>query len=154
MALDIDEIMARVTSHAQSLGVFDEVNGHEPKNAPGRGVTAAVWVQEVDPVSGMSGLASTSIRLGLLVRLYTGMISEAPDAIDPNLIKALDALCAAYNGDFTLDGLIEQVDIFGAYGDSMRGRAGYLNQDGRMFRVMDLTVPLIVSDLWDQEATA
>lgn len=154
MALDIDGILAEVISHAQSLGVFDEVNGHEPKSAPGRGVTAAVWVQDLDPAPGMSGLASTSIRLGLMVRLYTGMISEAPDAIDPNLIAALDALCAAYNGDFTLGGAVEQVDVFGAYGDPMRGRAGYLNQDGRMFRVMDLTVPLIVSDLWDQEATA
>ena len=154
MALDIDSILTEVISHAQTLGVFQEVNGHEPKSAPGNHVTAAVWVQELDPVPGMSGLASSSIRLGLMVRMYAPMISEAPDAIDPNLLKALDALCAAYTGDFTLDGTVTEVDIFGAYGDPMRGRAGYVNQDGRMYRVMDLTVPVIVTDLWDQEATA
>lgn len=152
MALDIDEIMARVTSHAETLGVLDEVNGHEPKSAPGRGVTAAVWVQEIDPLQA-SGLDSTSVRLGLMWRLYTPMISEAPDSIDPNLLKALDALCAAYSADFDLDGALRMVDLLGAHGDPMRGRAGYLNQDGRMFRVIDLTLPLIVNDLWDQEAT-
>ena len=152
MALDIDTLLDGVISHALTLGVIDEMNGHEPKSAPGRGVTGAVWVQEIDPVPGASGLASTTIRLGLMLRLYTPMLSETPDAIDPNLIKAVDALCAAYHGDFTLNGTVMEIDLEGAYGDPLRGRAGYLNQDGRMFRVMDLTVPLIVNDLWEQEA--
>lgn len=150
MALDIDTLMARVTSHAQTLGVFRRVNGHEPKSAPGNGVTAAVWVQSVDPIES-SGLDSTTVRVELMVRLYTPMIQEAPDAIDPAVLKALDRLCAAYTGAFTLGGMVRQVDVRGAYGDPMRARAGYLNQDGRLFRVMDLTLPLIVNDLWSEE---
>lgn len=151
MALDIDTLLAEVISHAQTLGVFDQVNGHEYKSAPGRGVTAAVWVQDVMPLRS-SGLASTSVRLELMWRLYTGMISEAPDAIDPNLLKALDALCGAYSGDFTLGGSVRHIDLLGAHGDPMRGRAGYLNQDGRLYRVMDLTVPIVINDLWEQSA--
>lgn len=151
MALDIDTLMSRVTSHAQTLGVFRKVNGHEPKSAPGNGVTAAVWVQGVDPIES-SGLDSTSVRIGLMWRLYTPMIQEAPDAIDPSAVKALDRLCAAYTGAFTLGGMVRQVDVRGAYGEPMQARAGYLNQDGRMFRVMDVTLPLIVNDLWTEEA--
>lgn len=151
MALDIDTLMSELISHAQSLSVFDEVNGHEPKSAPGRGVTAAVWVQDVMPLRS-SGLASTSVRLELMWRLYSPMISEAPDAIDPNMIKALDALCGAYSGDFQLDGAVRQIDLLGAHGDPMRARAGYLNQDGRLYRVIDLTVPLVINDLWEQSA--
>lgn len=151
MALDIDTLMSELISHAQTLGVFDEVNGHEPKSAPGRGVTAAVWVQDVMPLRS-SGLSSTSVRLELMWRLYSPMISEAPDAIDPNMIKALDALCGAYSADFELDGAARQIDLLGAHGDPMRARAGYLNQDGRLYRVIDLTVPLVINDLWEQSA--
>lgn len=150
MALDIDTLMSRVTSHAQTLGVFAKVNGHEPKSAPGRGVTAAVWVQSVDPIES-SGLDSTTVRVELMWRLYTPMIQEVPDAIDPSVLKALDRLCAAYTGAFTLAGMVRQVDVRGAYGDAMRARAAYLNQDGRLYRVMDLTLPLIVNDLWSEE---
>lgn len=152
MALDIDTLMDEVIARALELAVFDAVNGHEPKSAPGRGVTAAVWTQDLMPVPAASGLDSTSVRVGLMWRLYTPMIQEAPDAIDPNLLKALDALCEAYSADFELDGAVMEVDLLGAYGDPLRARAGYLNQDGRLYRVMDLTTPLIVPDLWTQEA--
>lgn len=152
MALDIDTLMDEVIARALQLGVFDAVNGHEPLSAPGRGVTAAVWSQETDPVPALSGLDSTTVRLGLMWRLYTPMIQEAPDAIDPSMLKALDALCASYSGGFELDGAVMQVDLLGAFGDPMRGRAGYLDQDGRTYRVIDLTTPLIVPDLWSQGA--
>ena len=36
MALDIDTLLDGVISHALTLGVIDEMNGHEPKSAPGR----------------------------------------------------------------------------------------------------------------------
>lgn len=148
--LDIDTLMDELIARALALAVFDQINGHEPKSAPGRGVTAAVWVQDIMPVPAVSGLDSTSVRLELMWRLYTPMIQEAPDAIDPSMIKALDALCGAYSEDFELDGAAMEVDLLGAYGDPMRARAGYLNQDGRLYRVMDLTIPLIVPDLWEQ----
>jgi hypothetical protein len=150
--LDIDTLLSEVISRAETLGVFSEINGHEPKSAPGQGVTAAVWAQEIDPVPGVSGLGSTSVRVGLMWRLYTPMLSLAPDSIDPAMLKALDALCGSYSAGFTLDGAVMEVDLLGSYGDPMRARAGYLNQDGTMFRVLDLTVPLIVPDLWTQEA--
>ena len=50
MALDTQGILDRLASHAMTLGVFDRVNTHEPKNAPGRGITCAIWVERIDPV--------------------------------------------------------------------------------------------------------
>jgi hypothetical protein len=152
MALDIDTLLDEVMSAAMALGIFDSVNGHEPKSAPGQGVTAAVWAQDIEPVAGVSGLDSTSVRVGLMWRLYTPTVSLVPDSIDPAMLKALDALCGAYSGGFTLDGAVMEVDLLGSYGDGMRARAGYLKQDGQEYRVLDLTVPLIVPDLWTQEA--
>jgi hypothetical protein len=104
------------------------------------------------PARGGSGLASTSTRLALYVRLYTSLVQQEPDAIDPALMDALDWLMAAYSGDFSLGGLVRQVDLLGTYGDPLSARAGYLAEAGAEYRVLTITLPLIVSDLWDQEA--
>ncbi|KIQ67057.1 hypothetical protein TR51_06645 [Kitasatospora griseola] len=152
MALDIDSILDRITSHALASGYFEAVNGHEPKNAPGSGLTAAVWVDAVQPAVSSSGLASSSALLVFYVRLYTSMHQEPQDAIDPNLVKALSALFSAYAGDFELGGDARMVDLRGAEGSLLSARAGYLNQDQRLLRVITITLPVIVNDAWDEVA--
>lgn len=154
MALDISTIITAVTDHALASGQFESVNGYEPKDSPpGGGLTAAVWVQTIGPARGTSGLGSTSARVALLVRLYTLMVQEPADAIDPALVTALDVLMTAYSGDFDLGGLVRHVDLLGAFGDPLGAQAGYLMQGGTEYRVMDITLPLICNDLWDQEAS-
>lgn len=151
--LDIATILARVQDHALASGWFTDVNGEEPKSPPDTsGLTAAVWVQDISPARGGSGLASTSIRLGLMVRLYAGLFTEPGDAIDPHMAQALDALMRSYSGDFDLDGTVREVDLLGQYGDPLGAKAGYMVQSGTEYRVMDITLPVIVNDLWDQEA--
>lgn len=153
MALDITGLLDAAVSHALASGRFEQVNGHEPKSAPTTGgLTAAVWAQDVSPLRGASGLASTTVRLELAVRLYSSLTQEPADAIDPELIAALDDLMATYSADFTFGGLVKQVDLLGAHGTPLRAQAGYLRQDSTEYRVMTITLPLIVSDLWDQEA--
>lgn len=149
MALDIQGILDVVCSHAMSTGYFEEVNQYESKQSPGNGITAAVWVTRVSPVR-TSGLAETSIRLELAVRLYSSTYIEPYDSIDPNLTLALDALMRAYCGDFEIGGQVRHVDIFGAYGNALETRSGYMNLDGKEFRVFDIRVPLIIDDLWSQ----
>jgi hypothetical protein len=151
MALNIQGYIDATRSHALASGWFDAVNGHEPKSAPHNGITGAVWVDQIDPVK-TSGLASTSVRLTLNVRIYTNMLTEPQDAIDPNVVGATDALMGAYSADFTLGGLARHVDLLGIHGVALAGRAGYLNQDNRLFRVMTITLPVIVNDVWDQVA--
>lgn len=112
-----------------------------------------MWVNDVSPVR-TSGLSSTSARVEMAVRVYTQAVTEPMDAIDPAVVGAVDVLCAAYNQDFTLGDLVRQIDIFGAYGIGLGARAGYLPLDGITYRVMTITVPLIVNDLWAQGGTA
>ncbi|MFI8301566.1 hypothetical protein ACIGCZ_37290 [Streptomyces nigra] len=152
MALDIRTILDAVESHALASGYFAAVNGHEPKSPPVSGITCAVWVEQIGPARGSSGLTSSSARLALFVRLYSSLVQQPADAIDSNLMTALDALMAAYSGDFTLGGLIRHVDLLGAYGDPLSARAGYLAEAGAEYRVMTITLPLIVNDLWAQVA--
>lgn len=150
MPFDVQGIVDAVQSHAAASGWFEAVNGHEPKNRPtSRGVSAAVWADTIQPVQS-SGLASASALLVLNVRLYTSMLQEPQDAIDPTMLSAVSALMAAYAGDFTLGGLVREVDLFGASGVMLTAKAGYLTQDQTMFRVFTITLPLIINDAWDE----
>lgn len=149
MALNITSLLDAVTSHAAASGHFEQVNQHEPVNAPGAGLTCAVWVEGVAPVR-TSGLASTSVRLVFNVRIYASAISEPLDAIDPAVVAAVDALCAAYVGDLELGGQVRQVDVRGQHGQPLEVRAGYVPQDGQPLRVMTIALPVIVNDLWTE----
>ncbi|RLV66352.1 hypothetical protein STAN_1873 [Streptomyces sp. CBMAI 2042] len=151
MALDTLSITDAVASHAGATGRFETVNGHEPKNAVGHGLTAAVWADRITPVRS-SGLSSVSVLLTFNVRIYTPAQQLPADAIDPDMIAAVDELCAAYAADFTLGGLVRQVDLLGQHGQPLDVRAGYLQQDGALYRVMTITLPVIVNDLWEEVA--
>lgn len=152
MTLMVDDILSAVASHALAAGYFERVNTHEPKAAPGNGLTVAIWVQRVGPAVGASGLSSTTARIVFNIRIFQNMLSEPQDMIDPNLMKALDWLMAAYSGNFTLGGTVRDVDLLGAHGDPLGAEAGYVKQDTKLFRVVTITLPLIVNDLWAQGA--
>jgi hypothetical protein len=63
-------------------------------------------------------------------------------------MDAVDLLLADYVGNFTLGGLLREVDIRGIDGNPLRVDAGYLTQDGKVFRVMTISVPLVINDLY------
>ena len=150
MALNARLLFDAMESHALSSGVFEAVNGHEPKSAPGSGLTAAVWSQRIEPVPRGSGLSSTTGLVIFFLRIYQNMLMQPQDSIDPLVLDAVDLLCAAYSGDFTLNGLIRNVDLQGSTGSSLSAEAGYITQDNKLFRTMTMTVPLIINDLWEQ----
>jgi Domain of unknown function (DUF4082)/PKD domain len=148
--LDASGVLNEVVSHAMRLGRFETVNGHEPKSAPGHGLSCAVWVDEIAPVRSGSGLHTTSARLVLNVRIYSSAESSPLDSIDPRMVDAVDALMAAYSADFTLGGRVRNVDLLGHAGPPMTATAGYIQQDGKLLRIFTITLPLIVSDAWEQ----
>jgi hypothetical protein len=143
-------LIEALTSHAMACGHFDRVNGHEPKNAPGNGVTCAVWVDRIRPIPARAGLSRTAVLFGVNARLYTNMMADPLDAIDPALVAATDALLAAYSGDFSLGALVAEIDLLGAYGEPLSALAGYQNIDGKIYRVFTINVPLVLNDVWEQ----
>lgn len=148
--MDTTAIVEAVATHAEVLGIFETpVLRHEPKSAPGVGIHLAVFGERLTPVRS-SGLASVSGRLVLTARIYISMLMEPQDAIDPLLFGAADALFTAYCGDFELGGLIRQVDIFGAHGVGLDCDAGYGAIDSKVFRIADITLPLIINDIWTE----
>lgn len=152
MSLDTVSLLAAVQSHAQSLGIFEDVLIHEPENAPDNGLVAACWLEDGRPLPDLSGMVSTSWRLGVSMRLYLNLLHEPQEGNESLIAGACDALIGAYTGDFELGGLVEQVDVFGAYGEPLAWKLGYATHNHKFYRIATITLPLIVCDLYDQES--
>lgn len=153
----VQAIIDAVRSHAMRTGHFGQETGHDPGNAPGRDLSTAVVVQTLAPYAGGSGLASTSMRLVLSVRVYLPTSTRRPDDIDPRLVGAVDRLMEAYTGDFGLGGRVRNVDVFGAAGGAgLEATFGYVEFDGAarskgaLYRFGEITLPLICNDLYEQ----
>lgn len=152
--VDTGALSDALISHAQTLGIFDSVNGHEPRRAPGHGLTFSIWLQTVRPFAARSGLAVTSAALIYNARVYIPVPADwnGLEELDPHLSDATCALIASYSADFTLDGLVSYVDLLGSTGVQfgLGGEAAYLEQDGTLYRVMTLVVPLVLMNVFTQ----
>jgi len=145
-------IFDAVLSMAGRSGLFRAVVNHEPKAAPSTEQGLLTFSLVAGPLvpSTTSGLATVTYRWQLIGRVYTGMLTEPQDVIDPALMNAAGQLMSLLAGEFTLGGLVRQVDLFGAYGEPLTCAPGYIGIDSKLFRTADLLIPLIIDDV-DQE---
>lgn len=154
----IDPIFDAVVSDAQSSGYFDKVNMHEPKAKPGYGLTAAIWVQSIEAVGAISGLKTSCARIVFMLRIYTNMLMEPQDMIDPMMLKAVSNLMRRYHDDYDFEGAIRNVDLLGQTGDPLKAEFGYIAFGPRdaevMYRACTLTIPCLVNDVWPQNSGA
>lgn len=151
--INAQDIVDRLASHAQASGYFDRVNQHEPKSKPGRGLTCAIWVDRIEPARGRSGLNVTSARIVMNVRVYTNMMQQPQDSIDPSVMEATDALFLAYSNNFDLGGVDSGrfIDLLGmTQGHPLFSQSGYINIDNMVYRVITITVPVIQENAWPQ----
>lgn len=143
-------LYAALESQARSLAVFDEVGTHAPVKPPetkGGGVSLSIELGPWVPVPS-SGLAMTSGRITFVYQLWSSLMQRPLAGIDPQVLGALAAVVAALSAGFTLDGLVRNVDLFG-----MSAEPGYVADfEGKPFRVIRLDVPVIINDMFEQEA--
>lgn len=152
MSLDTKVTLNSITSHLLTMGLFERVGKHEPKNAPGTGLTAAIWADRIRPAGGGSGLNETAAVTTFIMRIYTSMIAEPQDEIDPNMVDAADRIMEELSGDFGLGGVVKNIDLLGEFGQAMEAHAGYVEIDHKLFRVIDIFIPVIVRSAWAQSS--
>jgi hypothetical protein len=152
VTLSTKDLSNALRSHAAELGVFERVGGSQPKNAPGNGLTYAVWPDDISPSAKSSGLGTVSANVVYFGRIYQPAEAMPFDDIEDEMLVALDTLLAAYCGDFTLGGLIRCVDILGAEGTDLNAKSGWVRFDDGLYRVITITIPMIVNDAWVEEA--
>jgi len=154
--MDIDTIIDNVIAlaNAQTSGgnpLFVDVLDYECRAMPPDGIIASVYFNELGGVPDDSGLAATSGTLVLNVRLYVSTVRQPYGTTERSIVRAAQQMCGALNASFTLDGSVRNVDIFGASGVRLRAVGGYIPaQDGKLMRVVTITLPTIVNDVWEQ----
>jgi hypothetical protein len=149
--VDLAGVLDTLATHAESLGYFERVLKHQPFNAPGSGLSVAFWVAPaaLAPVPERSGLATTSVRATFTARMFLSADVEPKDDTETKMLAALDALLADYTGDFTAGGAAT-MDLLGAYGTAMDAEAGYVQFGDGWYRVVTITLPIIMDDAWTQ----
>jgi hypothetical protein len=148
----VTALQSAVISQAKQLDVFQRVYAHEPRNAPGAGLTLALWLGPIHPVKS-SGLNSVSGVVTYGGRIYKSMLganATEDDLIDAALLAALSALYGAYAGGFTLGETVRAIDLLGMEGTPFSATPGYLEMENKPFRVLDLVIPIIINDLWSE----
>lgn len=155
MAIDFAALTSAIISPAQRLGVFEKVNGAEPKSAPGKGVVCSYWVEGLYPIPAKSGVDKTTMGLVYQARIQTSMLEEPVDKIDPQLLDASARLMAAYHDDFDLsagnpaDQL--ELDLLGEWwAGGLAARAGYITQGTTTYRAMVMSIPVTIYDPFGQ----
>ena len=146
MGSQIKTTLVNLISAFQALGIFDRVQGVEPKSPPGQGITAAIYFDSAAPAASASGLDRASSLYIFTLRLYSNMLQEPAEAIDPNIVSCIDAVFDAFAGDIDLGATVRSIDFFGMCGTPVSAKAGYVDVSGTMFRVISITIPLIVND--------
>lgn len=146
------QVVVALAAHAKRTAKVERTVMREPMHAPGPGITCAVTFGSFRPAR--SGLAATSVAVIMMVRLYTPLRKDGPqqDELEPLLMDAASRLCASYVGEFTLDGLVVAVDVRGGEqsGAELGGEGGYIVIDNVQHRVVTITVPLVINDLWSE----
>lgn len=146
-------IFDKIVSYALGTGRFDTVNQHEPKNSPGSNMLCSVWVQSIKPVR-MSAMNATSGLVTFQSRIYTNFRSEPFDMIDENVMSATADMMNTMSGDYDFgeDANVRAIDLLGMSGTALSAQAGYVEIDRVMYRVMTITIPIIINDMFLQEA--
>lgn len=152
---DPNGITSALTSLAQQTGNYVAVAGHEPASLPAAGMSAAVWVQGIQPVKRISGLSETAARIEYRMRIYMPMITGDMDSIDPQMTAAAVEMIGLLSANFTLGGDAFAVDLLGLSGGAPLGaKADYYKQGDSFYRIYDITIPVIADDVWTQGAVS
>jgi hypothetical protein len=130
-------------SHALTLGIFDRVNTHVPASVPGKGLSCSISLGSVAATPEASGLAAVSGTITFNVMIFNPMTQRSLDGIDQGTLTAVCTLLAEYSGNFTLGGTVRDIDLL-----ALKAEPAYLEQENKHFRVEQISVAVVINDLW------
>jgi hypothetical protein len=151
----VTALFGAVTDVARNSSAFSRVNGHEPKNAPGAQLACSIWLSGIGPTGKFSGLNKVTGVVTFTARIVKSILganANEDDAIEIQCAVVTGQLMAAYSAGFTLGGSVYAIDLLGMAGTALGAKALYFEQDTKYYRGSELTIPVIVSDMWVEAA--
>ena len=146
MAFKIKSTLQAVESYLLASGYFgSNVAVGEPKQpVAGAELSAAIFM-------GSTTVAETTLtkiieQHMVTIRIYRDMLAEPTESIEFELGEVSSDIQSDLIGDYDLGETIRNIDIAGIYGAGMGATWGYVDLGGKMYRIVDISLPLIVDD--------
>ena len=141
MALNPYAVMHVVESHLSTLGSIKRAQIGEPKQPPLDVLTAAILMSGIRTPS--SVLDARVLVYDVIIRLYRNFLDDGTRT-ETEMARAVGEVMEEFAGDFQLGGNTRAVDFMGTYGTSVDARWGHLDFGNTVFRIADITVPIII----------
>jgi len=150
-AAAVKALMAAVKTIPEKTGVFrSSVVFHEPVTAPAAVPSLALWLGPLESVPEVSGLSEVSGRIIVQGRIYATPAAKVSDKTEEQLMTWQSTLLGAFAGAFTLGGEAMAIDLLGLSGSKISAVPGYVTYDGAVYRVSEVSVPIILDSLWSE----
>ena len=108
-------------------------------------MTGHIWMVSVAVVG---TTLSHAIELHTLtLRGYMPMLSGDAFEDEMALDAAMTELKRDMAGDFDLGGTVRNIDVAGQYSGGLETESGYIELSGTQFKIVDMTIPVIVDDI-------
>jgi hypothetical protein len=147
MAFDIANTLHAMETYIQNLGLFQTVQIGEPKQPVGQGFHAAIYMDNVSVTMVYAG-GDTRENHVVTLRIYRDMLAEQNEPqlnLESEMASVLSKLMENLLGDTDLESTVMSIDAAGMDGGNMTASFGYTDVGGSMYRVVDISVPLIVN---------
>lgn len=149
----INTLIGNISSGAKKFPTFQQVLTHEPKNKPQKDVTLAFWLTDLKPSVKFSDMEGTAGVVTFNHRIYVNFpLGKPEDSTEAKLLNAASLLMNEYSNEFSFGGTVIAVDLLGMDSSGLSMRTGYVSIDNTVFRMADVTVPIIIDNLWTQGA--
>lgn len=145
MAFKVKSTLQAVESYLKASGYVRTVLVGEPKQpVEGHGVSAAIYMTSADVVQ--LTLNGTIEVHTATIRLYADMLREPLEANEFEMSEIAGSILSDLLGEYDLGGTVRNIDAGGQYGSAVSVRWGHVDVSGKMYRIADIALPLIVDD--------
>lgn len=142
MPFEIVATLDQMHSHLKGLGYLGHVQIGEPMAPPEAETTAAIFASGVRVAE--TTLNSIIELHTITIRIYKDMLVHPPEELEKGLSIVTSHLMKELGSDLDLGGNIRSVDVAGIYGSVLEAQWGSIQIQNKMYKVVDITVPLIV----------
>lgn len=144
MAFNIKDTLDVIHGYLVASGHVTRAQVGEPKSPPTEFLTGAVFM--LSTVITKAYLQTQEESHVVQVRLYIDMLHEPTEEIEFRLALAVAEIVDDLIGDFSLGANIREVDIAGMNGTPLATTWGYVGISQRIYRIVDITLPLNVDN--------
>ena len=141
MPYDATPTLRALKSFLQTQPRINSAQIGEAHSPPSGKINAGVYMDGIRTPEAV--LDATTKVVDVVVRLYLSF-TRLGEETELTMTQAVTELMGDIEGDFDLDGTIRNVDVAGQYGEGLAAEWGETELGGVQYRIVDVSIPLIV----------